>query len=202
MQMDGKTRPILSRSVTKWVIYKMEETSVAVSMNTVAGRVNTNILLIQATDRGKGETKEGRMMEAKIEGSRISISIVDMLSSLSFEDKLTVIDTLSCDDEVITHITAQLLDGCTEFGSYGGSCHGQVDPFTPLDRARRAIALRAGEVAKKEIEDLCSTLRWEKACAENYCNWGFKMYHGEKSAMPPTIQYDDSLKYEVVRRGE
>ncbi len=53
MQMDGKTRPILSRSVTKWVIYKMEETSVAVSMNTVAGRVNTNILLIQAIERGK-----------------------------------------------------------------------------------------------------------------------------------------------------
>ena len=139
-------------------------------------------------------------MEAKIEGGRISVNIVDMLCSLSLEDKRSIIDTLSCDDEILADVTAQLLDGWTEAGSYGGRIGGAIEPFTPLDKARREIALRSGEVAKKEIEDLCNSLRWAKASEERLSDWGFKMYHGEPVTMLPPLTYGDTLKYEVVKK--
>ena len=141
-------------------------------------------------------------MEAKINKGRISVNIVDMLCTLSLEDKRSIIDTLSCDDEILADVTAQLLDGWTEAGSYGGRIGGQVTPSTPLDKARRDIALRAGDVAKKEIEDLCNSLRWAKACEDRYSEWGFKMYHGGGIQMPPPVNYDETLKYKVVKFEE
>jgi hypothetical protein len=150
-----------------------------------------------------GITRGRMMMEAiRVEGGRLSINIIDMLERLSIEDKRSIIDTLSCDDEVIADVTAQLLDGWTEAGSHGGRVGGQSEPSTPLDKARREIALRAGDVAKKEIDDLCNTLRWAKADNDRTSEWAWKMYHGEiGKVMPPHLTYDDTLKYEVVRRN-
>ncbi len=139
-------------------------------------------------------------MEAKIEGSRISLNIIDMLCSLSLEEKRSIIDILSCDDEIITDVTAQLLDGWTEAGSYGGRVGGQVEPSTPLDKARREIAFRAGDIAKKEIDDLCNALRWEKADLDRASEWAWAMYRGEKPSMPPYLTVNDSLEYEVVKK--
>ncbi len=130
-------------------------------------------------------------MRAKVEKGDLCININAVLEALSLEDKISIMDRLSCDDEVIAHVTSQLLDGYTENGSCGYTRGGRAEPFTPLDKARREIALRSGEVAKKEIEDLCHSLRWVKACEKKYRDWGFAMYHGGERNMPPSIEYDE-----------
>lgn len=142
-------------------------------------------------------------MQVKIERGRIILNTIEVLSALSLEDKKSLIETLSCDDEIIANVTAQLLDGWTEQGSHGATRSGAVEPFCPLDKARREIALRSGEVAKKEIEALCSSLRWTKANEEKYSAWGFKMYYGGPRIMPPqiTYDYDELLQYEVIRKN-
>lgn len=140
------------------------------------------------------------MPEVRIDGGRLSINIIDMINHLTIEEKRSIIDTLSCDDEVIADVMAQVLDGWTEAGSHGGRIGGQSDPSTPLDKARREIALKASDIAKKEIDELCNTLRWNKADLDRTSKWAWGMYHGEKKDAPPHLAYDDTLKYEVIRR--
>ena len=71
-----------------------------------------------------------------------------------------MIETLSCDDQIIKHVTDQILDGWTENYCSGGSCFiASHSPTTGLDYARREISKRSGELAKKEIEKLEKALK-------------------------------------------
>ncbi len=143
-------------------------------------------------------------MDAKIEGCRLSVNISDLLDNLSIGDKAALIDFLSCQDDIIKNVVDQVLHGCTESGSYGGTCF-SVEPFTALDKARREVALKAGDVAKREVEQAISAMKWSKASEDRYSKWAFEMYHnwGQQShcpSPPPHVSYDDVCQYEVIQK--
>jgi hypothetical protein len=100
----------------------------------------------------------------------MSFDLDGFLSHLSNDDKLNLAEFLACENVVIAHVVAQILDGCTEGGSYGAKgCYAPTDPApcTGLDWAIRQVSLRSGFVAAKEILRLQETLAAkEKQLAE------------------------------------
>lgn len=74
-------------------------------------------------------------------------------------------------ETVIKYVTDQILDGWTEQSSHGYiDCTAQSNPSSAINVARREIAKRSSEIAKKEIEALENAL----AKAE-------KMYYEERT---------------------
>lgn len=90
---------------------------------------------------------------------KLEFDLHDLLSGAADETKIQLIESLACDDAIIKHVTDQILDHWTE-NCYCGSRDYEVgsQPLWPLDIAARRIALRAGEVAKNEIERLEKSL--------------------------------------------
>lgn len=108
-------------------------------------------------------------MTVKFIQGTLQVDFHELLSSLTGEDRIAAIDDLSCDDEIIKHVTDQLLEGWTEDGSSGSSgfpARADSERETPLCAARRRIAEGANEVAKAEIERLCRSLRFYEEADE------------------------------------
>ena len=82
------------------------------------------------------------------------IDLWDGIEHLPKEEKLKLIETLSCADDVIKHVADQLIDGFTENVYFGSDLRGQAEPSTELGKQRRRIALSAGEIAAKEIKGM------------------------------------------------
>jgi predicted helicase len=94
---------------------------------------------------------------------KLEIDFHELLSNISKDDKLKLLESFACDDVVIQHVTDQLLGGWTENGYCGGSlCTAATDTTNvnvpALDRAWREIAKNSGDIAKREIERLESAL--------------------------------------------
>jgi len=99
-------------------------------------------------------------MTLKYKNGELYIDFFDLLSGIPEQDKIDLIESLSCEDAIIKHVTDQILDGWTENCCSGGSCFtAGHSPTTGLDFARRQIAKRADEIAKKEIEKLEKALK-------------------------------------------
>lgn len=99
-------------------------------------------------------------MNSKYELGRISFDLHNLLSSVPPEMKVEMVESLACDDDIIKHVTAQILDGWTQSGYYGSkSCGAHEDPAIGLDWAVRQVSKRSSEVAKKEIERLEAELQ-------------------------------------------
>lgn len=98
-------------------------------------------------------------MKTTYDKGLLKIDLVPLLESMIEEDKLHIIEMLACQSEVIKYVTAQILDGCTENGSYGSlNFTASAAPQWGLDWAKRQVALRAGECATEEIRRLVSAL--------------------------------------------
>lgn len=115
-------------------------------------------------------------MEVAIKNNTLSVSIFYLLDQLSTEDKLSFIDTLSCEDDIIHMVADQLVYGYTNNYSRGGSC---CDPseLSALDKYRRLIAKSASNIAKEEIERLeckVKSLKKDNAKLSQYC---WRVYH-------------------------
>lgn len=148
---------------------------------------------------------EGIQMRVKVEAGNLVISIASCLDELEPEEKRKFVDSLACEEEIIADVTSQVLDGWTENGSHGLKGGAEVEPHTALEKAIREVALRASDVARKEIENLVRALRWEKAASDCYRDWGFSLYHKwprdyPGCEMPPAVGRDEELRYEVVKR--
>lgn len=90
----------------------------------------------------------------------LKVDIYDICKCLPKEDKLKIIESLACDDDLIRHVTDQIVEGMTENGYYGSSyCIPSPEPYLPLDAARRKVAKGSSEVAKNEIERLEKELK-------------------------------------------
>lgn len=81
-------------------------------------------------------------------------SLIDLMSD---EQQLELIETLSCYDAVLKHVTDQIIDlnGITENGYGGSSLCGHekhAGNGTALDKARYAVACGAGDVSRQLIE--------------------------------------------------
>ena len=86
--------------------------------------------------------------------------IEELLRSADKETQRDMLDSLSCLDPVIDHVVAQVIDGCTEFDSWGPTDYpSKSEPRDAIDRARRHIASNANETAKAEIGRLEQALR-------------------------------------------
>lgn len=94
-------------------------------------------------------------MTAKFQDGKLQLDFHDLLSSVPDEQKVELLESLSCDKAILKHVTAQLLDGFTE-NTYCGAYTSlaSAEPHTTLDKARREIALRASEQAEKTIKAL------------------------------------------------
>lgn len=94
-------------------------------------------------------------MHITIKNGDLSIDIITLLDHLDDQAKIRMIDTLSCEEAIIKHVTDQILKGWTEEGSHGHEdLVAKADPCHQLEIARREIAKRANEVARAEIVKL------------------------------------------------
>lgn len=94
-------------------------------------------------------------MKPSIVNGVIQIDILSLIESLSDDDKKAIIESLSCWDAVVSHVTSQILDGSTENGYWKG--HIVVPEPTKnhgIAWATREIARRCDQVAAKEIQRL------------------------------------------------
>lgn len=99
-------------------------------------------------------------MNIELKDGRLHFSLVDAIGQLTDEQKRDAITILACDDEVITMVGKQLVDGMTDDGSCGGIlCTAIATPWRGLDKVRRDVAKASGDIAREEIE------RLEKALA-------------------------------------
>lgn len=100
--------------------------------------------------------------EVSYDRGEVTFNLVDVLEYLSADQMNDLVEQLACHDRIIEHVAAQIVDGCTENGSWGGKCGAYPEPVTPLDKAMRRIAKASGDIAREEIERLEKALESEK----------------------------------------
>ena len=97
-------------------------------------------------------------MIIEVEKGQLRINIHALLDNMTDEERLDLIDTLSCSDVVIKHVADQIITGYTDYGSCGWKGHTE-SPYTPLDKATRQVAENSSEIAKEEIQDLMRMIK-------------------------------------------
>lgn len=115
-------------------------------------------------------------MGIKYSEGALTLDIYCLLEIMSDADKLALVEVLACDDAVIKRVAEQILDGYTENGSHGPRSLSH-EPSTPLSIAIRRTAKLAGEVAKREIEDLERRAAEQARIAEEYSQKYWDLYH-------------------------
>ena len=100
---------------------------------------------------------------------KLEFDLHSLLSCIKDESKIELIESLSCDDAIIKHVTDQILDGRTENMFCGASVYEQSDTtYYALDKARREISKRSSELAEQTIEGLEKTIARQKQELEEY----------------------------------
>jgi hypothetical protein len=92
-------------------------------------------------------------MKLEIKEGKVIIDAFELLAELTGDEKIALVDSLSCQDEVIKHVSDQIVTGWTELSSHGSRGCSET-PHTPLDKAIRYIADNSSELAKQEIQRL------------------------------------------------
>jgi len=99
-------------------------------------------------------------MNAEFKAGKITFELHDLLGQVSTEQKMEMIESMSCDNEVIKHVSAQIISRWTENCYSGGTASTASDaPTMGLDWACREVAKHSGEIAKREIERLEDALQ-------------------------------------------
>lgn len=93
----------------------------------------------------------------KIEDGKIVIDIEDAINNLDGDSEL--LEALSCNEYVISHVMDQVLDGMTKNGWRGSHYGGNGLQLSELQKASREIAKRSSETAKEEIQKLEQKLK-------------------------------------------
>ena len=99
-------------------------------------------------------------MEIKFKDGNLQIDLHDLLDNIREEDLSEFLESISCNNKVIKHVTDQIIDKWTE-NVYSGSSNitASAEVYNGLDKAWREVAKRSGEVAKREIERLEEALK-------------------------------------------
>ena len=94
-------------------------------------------------------------MKIKYEEGQLRLNLHDLLAYVQSDQKMELIESLACDDDIITFVAQQILDKYTDSGYSGGAyvvaC---AEPLRGLDWAWREVARRSGDVAQREISRL------------------------------------------------
>lgn len=101
-------------------------------------------------------------MNATYKDGKIQFDLHDLLQSVSLETKKELIESLACDDDIIKHVSDQIIKRWTE-NCYSGSslCTASDTPVFGLDWAWREVAKHSGDVAKREIARLEEAIRYK-----------------------------------------
>lgn len=113
-------------------------------------------------------------MRVTYEGGNLTVNLIDLLDGMSLEEKRELIESLSCQGDVVEFVGQQIIDKWTENGFYSGvSCIATAEAYHGLDKVWRDVAKASGEVAKREIERLEDAVR----SAEKLSDAGWAKYH-------------------------
>ncbi len=94
-------------------------------------------------------------MNATYKKGKLEFDIQELLESIHGAEKVDLVEGLACDDEIIKHVSEQIINKWTENGYSGGVfCTASDNPTRGLDWAWREVAKKSGDVAKREIERL------------------------------------------------
>ena len=146
-------------------------------------------------------------MLAKLnDNGKIEIDVGELLDGLTTEQKRELATALAVQDDIIAEVAAQIMEGWTSDGSHAARDEDKADPHYPLGKAIRAVALRSGDVAKRQIESLCRSMRHAEAYHATIYEWAWKMYHAMNDAnMRPPEKADistvDDGEYAVVLKS-
>ena len=103
-----------------------------------------------------------RTLHVKYEKGTLILDLHSILECVDPDQKREMLESISCDDEVIRFVTQQIIEKWTENGYSGGSCiHASSHPFG-LDHAWREVAKASGEISRREIERLEAALTREQ----------------------------------------
>lgn len=108
----------------------------------------------------------------KFEKGTAIINIGDFVESVyrsaDAEQQREIADSLACIDPVIDFVVEQIVEGWTELSSQAArDFPAKSEPATALDRARRFVALHAGDVAAEEAGRLQQALALVEKRAAN-----------------------------------
>jgi hypothetical protein len=145
-------------------------------------------------------------MKIEIENSKLVIDIYELIEQLSTEQKLHVADAISVQDDVIQYIMDQVFDGITDLCSHAADDSDRLKPNWPLGKFKREIALRAGDVAQKQVKSLIETLKRKEAYHKEINDWAWAMYHNKPGAREGIHKYkpynNAEDEWEVVRKEQ
>ncbi len=114
-----------------------------------------------------------RRIRMKLDAGHISFDISELIEALTAEERNEVINTLACQEQVITEVANQIIDGYTSLGYHGGKGSAHVEAYSGLALASRRIAEAANDIAAREIEALKQSLRAAQEAQRN----GWDAYH-------------------------
>lgn len=100
----------------------------------------------------------------------------ELIELISEDDKVDFMQSLSCHDVIIKHVADQIIHGCTDDGYSGSETMVSESPSTPLQAARREIAVNASDVANKEIKALERALKHSKEQCDEWNRKYFELY--------------------------
>jgi hypothetical protein len=103
-------------------------------------------------------------MQTNYIDGRLQICLSDILNAMDAEQKKELIESMSCDGQIVEFVAQQIIDKWTENGYYSGVfAIANADAWTGLDKAWRSVAKASSDVAKREIERLEDALRRSQA---------------------------------------
>src|SRR5689334_23650323 len=100
-------------------------------------------------------------MKAKLVGGKIELDILELLDALTDEERQQVVEHLSCFEQIIEHVGAQIIDGWTENGFWGAKGCGPT-PFTALDKMRRRRSEEHTSELQSQFHLVCRLLLEKK----------------------------------------
>ena len=116
-------------------------------------------------------------MQIEFKDGQISFDACDLLSAMSEDQKLGLMERLSCEEVVIKHVADQIFDGLTENGFSGSFMSGSPSLTSALMEAKRRVANESGEVAEREILMLQQRYEQSDYLYKRYMDAYFNLLH-------------------------
>ncbi len=114
-------------------------------------------------------------MKVEYVDGKFQFSLQCALEDMTADERVALIEALSCEEAILKHVLDQVIDGHTESWFHGYKSSGDITPYTAIGAARRRIAEASSQIAADEIEALKRSI----ASAKELGNEGWRRYHEE-----------------------
>ena len=104
----------------------------------------------------------------RINNTTLEINLAGVIDELLSSGKNSdLLQSISCNDNVIQNVVDQIIHGMTT-GGYSGSENIMSDSLMPLQKARQEIALSSSQIANDEIDRLKKIVAYYTTRVEEY----------------------------------